>query len=46
MCDWFLLCENPPDGMVAHPVLGEVPTCRRCAERLDLDLEVPCEPEV
>lgn len=36
MCDWFLLCENDPVGTVRHPVLGEVPTCRECADRHDL----------
>lgn len=38
-CDWFALCTNTADGHVAHPVLGKVPTCKRCADRLDLTLE-------
>lgn len=45
ICEWFALCENEADGVVAHPILGLVPTCRRCATRLDLDLFVPCEYE-
>lgn len=36
MCEWFALCTNPAAGMVAHPILGEVPTCERCAKMLDL----------
>jgi hypothetical protein len=37
-CQWFALCANPADGVVRHPVLGDVPTCKRCAQKLDLDL--------
>jgi len=32
-CQWFLLCENPATTTVAHPVLGAVPCCARCAAR-------------
>jgi hypothetical protein len=37
-CEWFLKCEKPAAGTVYHPVLGDVPTCHRCATMLDLDL--------
>lgn len=37
MCEWFALCDNPAAGAVAHPVLGAVPTCTRCANRFALD---------
>lgn len=37
-CRWFVLCDLPADGIVIHPILGEVPTCKRCAEKLNLDL--------
>jgi hypothetical protein len=37
-CQWFALCDNSADGVVKHPVLGNVPTCRRCADKLDLTL--------
>lgn len=30
-CEWFALCENTPTGSTSHPVLGDVPTCDRCA---------------
>lgn len=38
ICEWFLLCTNEADGTVEHPILGSVPTCQRCADKLDLDL--------
>lgn len=38
ICQWFLLCDNPAAGVVVHPVLGFVPTCERCADRLGLSL--------
>jgi hypothetical protein len=41
-CQWYLLCDNPADGMVSHPILGDVPTCTRCATKHDLEL-VPAE---
>lgn len=37
-CAWFALCPNPADGTVRHPILGDVPTCQRCATKLDLTL--------
>lgn len=37
-CEWFARCERPAAGTVAHPVLGDVPTCQECARRFDLDL--------
>lgn len=30
-CEWFLKCENDATTTVAHPVLGKVPSCSRCA---------------
>ena len=46
ICEWFLMCENQANGVVGHAVLGLVPTCRRCADKLDLDLlpvdEISC----
>ena len=37
-CQWYALCALPAAGTVAHPVLGDVPTCSRCAEKHDLTL--------
>lgn len=39
-CEWFALCPNPADGTVSHPVLGDVPTCTRCADKLGLKLQL------
>jgi hypothetical protein len=37
-CEWFALCDNEAAGVVSHPILGDVPTCERCAEKLGLVL--------
>jgi hypothetical protein len=34
-CEYFALCVNEADGTVTHPILGQVPTCRRCAEKME-----------
>lgn len=36
ICEWFARCTNPAAGTVAHPILGAVPCCTRCANKLDL----------
>lgn len=38
VCAWYALCDHGADGTVSHPVLGDVPTCRRCADKHALDL--------
>jgi len=38
MCQWYALCTNPADGIVKHPILGNVPTCQRCADKHELEL--------
>lgn len=30
ICEWFAMCTNTADRLVAHPVLGAVPSCGRC----------------
>ncbi len=37
-CRYFALCDRSADGIVRHPILGDVPTCRRCAERVGAEL--------
>ena len=39
ICEWFVLCDKPADGTVYHPIIGSVPTCKRCAEKLELTFE-------
>lgn len=38
VCEWFALCDHASAGVVRHPILGDVPTCERCATKLDLEL--------
>lgn len=38
-CEYFALCDRPADGTVSHPILGDVPCCTRCAERVGADLQ-------
>lgn len=33
-CEMFALCTNEAEGDTAHPILGRVPSCARCAEKL------------
>lgn len=37
-CAWFALCANDADGVVDHPILGQVPTCTRCATKAEQTL--------
>lgn len=41
MCQWFALCTNDAHGTVRHPILGNVPTCDRCARKLELTVDYP-----
>ncbi|MHB8538168.1 MAG: JAB domain-containing protein [Candidatus Dormibacteria bacterium] len=38
VCRWFLRCGRPATGMTPHPILGDVPTCDRCAAFASEDL--------
>jgi hypothetical protein len=42
ICQWFAACTREAHAVVTHPVLGYVPTCQACAEKLDLEL-IPAE---
>ena len=33
-CLWFAKCPNAAVTSVAHPILGDVPTCQTCADRM------------
>ncbi len=30
-CFWFAMCDREATCVVAHPILGDVPCCGRCA---------------
>lgn len=34
-CAWFALCENVAVKTEPHSVLGDVPICQRCADKLE-----------
>lgn len=34
-CQWFALCDNHAMLTEPHPVLGDVPICQRCKDRID-----------
>jgi hypothetical protein len=38
MCEYFALCDNSAEGMVPNPILGNVPCCQRCADRVGATL--------
>lgn len=38
LCEWYPGCDNYADGAVAHPILGNVPTCERCAAKHSMTL--------
>lgn len=33
-CSWFAKCPNPATTVRAHPILGGVPICQRCDEKV------------
>lgn len=35
ICEWFALCENESTGTQPHPILGDVPICGRCKEKVE-----------
>lgn len=35
-CEWFALCANDSAGTIKHPILGDVPCCQRCADKLEM----------
>lgn len=34
-CQWWLLCENQATTQRHHPILGMVPICQRCDEKVE-----------
>ncbi len=39
VCEYFVRCERPAEGLVVHPVAGVVPTCTRCADLVGAQLQ-------
>lgn len=35
MCQWWLLCDNLATTTRTHPILGEVPICKSCDEKME-----------
>lgn len=35
-CEYFALCTNEATGTVPNPIIGPVPCCDRCADRVGL----------
>jgi hypothetical protein len=36
LCEWFAGCRRTAEVIAVHPILGDVPTCRVCADRHEL----------
>lgn len=34
-CAWFALCTNPAIKTRTHPILGNVPICERCDQKVE-----------
>jgi hypothetical protein len=35
LCEWVLLCDNDATTTRSHPILGDVPICKRCNARAE-----------
>lgn len=33
-CQWFAMCDNPATSEEPHPILGKVPICKRCQDKV------------
>lgn len=36
ICEWFAMCDHETTEGASHPILGVVPICARCAERMEI----------
>lgn len=35
LCQWYALCTNLAATTREHPILGDVPICHRCNQKVD-----------
>lgn len=43
-CEYFVLCTNDAVGYIDNPVIGPVPSCKRCGDQVGADVQpFPCE---
>jgi hypothetical protein len=35
LCAWYLLCDNVATTTRKHPILGDVPICSRCDQKIE-----------
>jgi hypothetical protein len=38
LCEWFALCDHEAVGYADHVIVGYVPICQRCADKLDIEI--------
>jgi hypothetical protein len=34
-CNWFALCTRPATTLMPHPILGDVPICSECRNKIE-----------
>lgn len=32
-CRWYAMCDHVAIGTISHPILGDIPICRRCFDK-------------
>lgn len=45
ICQWFARCANVATRAAGHPVLGPVPICDKCADKLGITPEYEIAPK-
>lgn len=34
-CQWFMMCNRKATTTMSHPILGDVPICKKCKEKME-----------